>query len=142
MTMNKFLSSPMIIILSLMFIIFSPLKLQAYVGGNITVNDIHYLVLTENSKTKTGTVAISGCSYNIAELTIPNSIKWKSFIYDVTSIKPNAFYKHPHLRSVIINNNVTSIGSSAFFECSTLSNVKIPDSVTYIGHSVFHGCCS
>ena len=71
---------------------------------------------------------------------IPQKIKSKGNVYNVTSIGENAFQDCSTLTSVTIPDGVTSIGSSAFSSCTNLTSVTIPDGVTSISNSAFDGC--
>jgi BspA type Leucine rich repeat region (6 copies) len=52
----------------------------------------------------------------------------------VTTIKNNAFYDSPYLRSISLGNGVTTIENGAFGGCDVLTSVNLPSSATNITH--------
>ena len=81
-------------------------------------------------------------SYPTGDLTIPDSVTFNGFTYEVTSIGSYAFRDCSGLTSVTIPDGVTSIGCDAFSSCSRLTSVTIGNGVTSIGRSAFIGCSS
>ena len=75
-------------------------------------------------------------------LVIPDTITYQSVIYNVRSIKNNAFLGLTGFTGTLtIGSNVHTIGSNAFNNCSGFTgSLTIPNSVTSIGTSVFYNC--
>lgn len=71
--------------------------------------------------------------------TVPATLNLEGQTYKVI-IGDGAFYSHPYLENITIENGVTSIGRVAFFGCSSLTSITIPDSVTSIGAQAFYNC--
>ncbi|MDO4963512.1 MAG: leucine-rich repeat domain-containing protein [bacterium] len=82
-------------------------------------------------------------SQTSGDIEIASKVKINGVIYDVTSIKNNAFSSffdgNANITSIIIPSSVTSIGSDAFENCTNLSSIIIPSSVTSIGLAAFAG---
>ena len=79
-------------------------------------------------------------SYPTGDLTIPDSVTFNGFTYEVTSIGSYAFRDCSGLTSVTIPDGVTSIGCDAFSSCSRLTSINIPDGITSIESWVFAAC--
>ena len=79
----------------------------------------------------------SACSGSI---TIPESVTYEGYSYQVTAIDYRAFYNCSGLTAITIPSSVTSIGSSAFYNCSGLTAITIPSSVTSIDSYAFEYC--
>lgn len=116
-------------------------KAQGAVGNYFLLDDLTYMVLTEEPDSLTGTVSVQADFKEISgDISIPASVANGEINYSVTLIPDKAFAKCSNLVSVIIPNSVTSIGSSAFSGCSGLTGIIISDSATYIGDNAFRGC--
>lgn len=90
------------------------------------------------------TVTYNGEIYNhntySGSVTIPESISYDGYVYNVTSIGEAAFYSCKDLVSISIPNSVKSIGRVAFYNCLGLKTVTIPNSVITIGNAAFGDC--
>ena len=58
----------------------------------------------------------------------------------VTEIGEYAFYMHPTIEKVYMENSVKAIGSYAFYSCKSLSNVQFSATLISIGSNAFWGC--
>ena len=102
-----------------------------------TDNGVRYSINNDNT-----TVTVAGYPSGrkpTGDLTIPESVTFRSCPYPVTSIGDGAFRGCWGLTSVTIPNSVTSIGGSAFYGCSGLTSITIPNSVTSIRGGAFGG---
>ncbi|NCC83788.1 MAG: leucine-rich repeat domain-containing protein, partial [Clostridia bacterium] len=116
-------------------------KAHAAIKDSFTVDQLKYIVLTEEPASKTGTVSVESASQNISgDITIPASVANKGITYSVTLIGYGAFSNLKKLKSIVIPESVTSLGEGAFIGCSSLTSIVIPDSVTSIDRLAFIGC--
>ena len=77
------------------------------------------------------------------EVTIPETVTYNGKMYNVISIRYEAFAYCSSLTSVTIPNSVIEIESYAFRDCSSLTAITIPNSVTSIrSGDVFRNCSS
>jgi len=101
-------------------------------------NIIYTLSSTDNTASVTGnTITLP------VALVIPDTIRYKSVLYKVTSIANNAFINNYNLtgKLTILATSLKSIGSSAFSGCSGLTDtLSLPTTLTSIGTSAFAGC--
>ena len=135
---NKFSRLTALMACSLAVLFFTSFQVQAFVGEKFIVNDLKYMVLTEN--TSTGTVLVYESYYPTGEVVIPASIENNNITYSVTAIGEEAFYEYKGLIHISIPETVTSIGTYAFYHCTSLESIIIPDSVISIGIGAFEGC--
>ena len=122
----------------------TPKKDSAEIDGSFTIDQLEYVVLTEDKTSKTGTVSVRAASENISgDIVIPSSVANKGVTYSVTCVQSKApFSDYRGLTGIVIPDSVTSLGEDAFAGCSSLTNITIPDSVTSIGKKVFFICSS
>lgn len=102
----------------------------------VQIDGIYYTLI---GKSRTAEVT-SNPNYYSGDITIPETVEYEGFTYQVTKIGEKAFYGNYDLTSVVISNSVTSIGNSAFSACPNLSFIDIPNSVQDIGKGAFSGC--
>ena len=113
-------------------------KREALPAGKFKVGELSYRA-SENSSG----VTVCGLVNKAATVIhIPSQIKYRKYIYEVTSIGKDAFLYCSGLTSITIPNSVKSIGEYAFDGCSGLTAITIPNSVTSIGKGAFSGCVS
>lgn len=127
----------------------------AVVGSEFTVDDITYVVTSQN---ETG---VLGVSPELTEVTIPATVTNPDGIaLDVVQIEREAFYwsnvskailpeglrtigygafRSSPLAEINLPSTLTSIGDYAF-RTTNLTKVQIPDGVTALGSSVFASC--
>lgn len=109
---------------------------------SFTLGDYFYEILSENSDSKTGTVIISLAeNANPSRISIPSSVTYKNYVYNVTKIAEYAFQGSACTR-VDVGNNITEISEGAFKDCTGITNIYIPNSVTQIANSAFENCSS
>ncbi|MEE0911259.1 MAG: leucine-rich repeat domain-containing protein [Paludibacteraceae bacterium] len=106
------------------------------VAGAFTIGDLSYTI-TDKEKL---TVSVGAVTTSISGVVIPETVKYDSVEYIVTSIARGAFDYCRRLTSITIPNSVTTIGDDAFFACRSLTSVEIPNSVTAIGKYAFYDC--
>jgi len=97
----------------------SVMSLHAF-GLEFEVDGIKYIYYYDGKKYETG---VKGCSSEIAELTIPNSVKYNGVDYLVTTIYVGAFSENKTLRIVNIPDSVNTLLGACFQDCSSLEKV-------------------
>ena len=100
------------------------------------INGIHYILI---GKARAAEVTKS-LNYYKGDVTIPETVNYEGFTYQVTQIGENAFQNCYNLSSISIPGSVTKIGNSAFSYCSNLSSIVLPNSVQDIGTYAFESC--
>ena len=63
------------------------------------------------------------------KITIPATITIDNVVYNVTSIKADAFKNNKKLKNVTIGKNITTIGNSSFFGCKKLKKVTFKTTI-------------
>ena len=101
-----------------------------------TRDNISYAVTSSN------TVTVMSGSNSLTNVSIPESVSYNGWTYQVTSIERFAFYMLQNITSVTIPSSVTTIGSSAFEDCTRLNMLTLREGLTVIGGSAFEGCTS
>lgn len=124
--------------------IFKYSELQPYLKTEV-------LALATN---KLGVVKIDGISYlldgnqaivvkqkySLGELTIPESVTYNIWHYNVTAIEKGCFYDNNNLTNVTIPNTISEIPDSAFANCNILKHVGLPLSVKKLGNKALFHC--
>ena len=83
----------------------------------------------------------NGDEYSYAgEITIPESVEYDGYTYNVVSILGGAFSLNSELTAVTIPNSITKIGQYAFSGCENLKSVSIGNKVGEIGEYAFNDC--
>jgi len=114
-------------------------KASPPIGTTFKSKNLKYKVVKKAGAKASGSVQATGsASKNLRKISIPNTVRYKTFTYKVVSIKGNAFKKNKKVTSVTVGNNVKTIGNNAFSGCSKLKDVKIGTGVTKIGKKVFY----
>jgi hypothetical protein len=102
----------------------------------------HNIIYTLNSTDNTA--SITGNSIILPQaILIPDTIRYKSILYKVTTIANNAFINNYSItgKLAILATSLKSIGNSAFSGCSGLTDtLRLPTTLTSIGTSAFAGC--
>ena len=101
------------------------------------INGIYYILV---GKSRTAEVTSSPSNNYSGSITIPESVEYKGFTYQVTQIGEKAFYQCYNLTSVSIPNSVITIGNSAFSACFNLLSINLPNSIQDIGGHAFANC--
>jgi len=100
------------------------------------------IIYTLNSTDNTASVTGNSIMLPVA-LVIPDTIRYKTVLYKVTSIASNAFLNNYNLtgKLTILATSLKSIGTSAFSGCTGLKDtLSLPTTITSIGASAFYGC--
>ncbi len=92
-------------------------------GSTRTIKGVTYKV-TKSDKSK-GTVSVVKHKKKTASCTIPQTIKWNSYTFQVTEVSSSAFANEKKLKKVIIGKNITKIGKNAFRGCQNLKTIDI-----------------
>lgn len=110
-------------------------------GTTIKLGKIKYKITkATKSKKKYGNVQVIGATTKkLTKLTIPATIKYRTYKFKVTTVKAKAFKNYKKLKTVSIGNNITSIGKDAFRGCTKLSKVTLGKKVKTIGATAFYG---
>ena len=105
-------------------------------GGSIVSGDVKYRI-TDNGESK-ALSAVRPAGEDAAELSIPASVRYLGFDWEVTSVASKAFSGLQSLRSVSFGGPV-SLGPYAFFGCKNLGSVTFGGEAA-LGTSAF-SCC-
>ena len=100
---------------------------------DIQIGDLYYRFNSDSA-------TVTGCSKNLDNAVIPDSVEYEGNIYHVYTIGRRAFSNRQKLVSAIIPNSVTIIEDDAFSSCHLLSMVTIGSGVDSIGNWAFSGC--
>ena len=112
------------------------------------VDGIYYKITSSSFLSYTVEVTYRGDSYDLysneytGSVTIPKSVTYNDYTYNVTTIGKRAFRNCTGLTSVTIGGNVYGIRAEAFRNCSSLTSITIPQNVSSIDYEVFQGCSS
>ena len=74
---------------------------------------------------KNPTVYVIGETKNYPNVIIPETVKYRGIVYQVTGISAKAFYKKSALKNLVIGKNVSYIGSKAFYKDNKLKKITI-----------------
>ena len=117
-------------------LLFSALQAQAAVGESFKLGVLQYTILTENETG--GTVSVERNGQLSGDIKIPKVVKKGAIKYNVTELRPFAFFEAGGLTSVTVPEGVTTIGERAFYSCKGLTKVTLPATLTKMGDSVFY----
>ena len=84
-----------------------------------------YKVTKKASLAKAGTVEYVSPFTQTAKVTIPVTITFNGFKYNVVTVAANAFKGNTKLTTVIINAKITSIGANTCAGCTKLTNLTV-----------------
>ena len=107
-------------------------------GGTIVSGDVKYRI-TDSGESK-ALSAVRPAGEDAAELSIPATVRYLGFDWEVTSVASKAFSGLQSLRSVSFGGPV-SVGPYAFFGCRSLGSVTFGGEAA-LGTSAFSGCRS
>lgn len=82
------------------------------------------------------TYKIVGASYSLSTANIPNTYGG----LPVTTIDSFAFYEHPKLTTLNLDNNTKTISDYAFYNASALTTINFKDTNLTIGSYAFYSC--
>lgn len=106
-------------------------------GSKFDVEGITYRV------TSKGKVEVYGLSSKkTTAISVPASVKYSGYKYNVVKIADSAFSGCNKLEKVKLGSNIKTIGAKAFKGCVSLTQITIPKKVTSIGKQAFYGCSS
>ena len=108
-------------------------NISIFAQTTVKINGLNYLLDTSN---KTAIVTVQ--SDNISgDITIPSSVSYSGYTYNVTELAEKAFMNCQQITSVSIPNTITSLGNECFYNCNNLSSITIPSSVKSLGNECF-----
>ena len=110
-----------LIVWVLAIMVFNPMQSHAVVGDTFTIDQLKYVVLTEEDTS--GTAAVSGYVGEPTTITISDSVSHDGKTYSVTSLGDEAFNWCDSLIELTIPASVTSIAKNAFSACFSLEQV-------------------
>ena len=84
------------------------------------------------------TNTVTGCSNDVVNLTIPETIDGVL----VEKIADNAFKNAGNIETITMADTILTIGASAFENCINLKTVKLSDGLYYMGYNAFCNCAS
>ena len=102
----------------------------------VEIDGIYYILI---GKARTAEVTTNPNRYS-GDVTIPETVEYEGFTYQVNQIGEKAFAYSYSLTSISIPGSITKIGNNAFESCVKLSSVVLPNSIRDIGKYVFMGC--
>lgn len=102
---------------------------------------VYQYVSNENvAVVKTGSLISAGSPNTKGNINILKTLNVDGKTYQVTEIRPYAFYDCQDIESVTIPSTVVSIGEYAFYGCVNMKRIDIPASVTFIDVWAFGYC--
>jgi len=70
--------------------------------------------------------------------TVPSTVSYRGYSYNVTRVKENAFKGNTTIKSVTMGKYIEEIGSKAFYGCKKLKSITIKSKyIGYIGNKAF-----
>lgn len=74
----------------------------------------------------------------VTTFTVPSTVSYRGYTYNVTKIKENAFKGNKTIKSVKLGEYIEEIGSKAFYGCKKLKTITIQSTyIGYIGNKAF-----
>lgn len=145
------------------------LSASADISPDFTIDGIHYKITNPSNLEVAVTYKFYSSYFSkyendyTGDIIIPETVKYGTRNFKVTSINNNAFYDCKYLNSVqipqsvkflgaasfsgceklvsiILPNTIDSLASSTFYKCTLLSELTLPDSLRKIEDYVFAGC--
>ncbi|MCR4946031.1 MAG: leucine-rich repeat domain-containing protein, partial [Lachnospiraceae bacterium] len=129
----------------------APIDISTKGGGQYSsleetdANNLKYVFdLSEYDGSVSANAVIDGGGRNnpvdIANLNIPETIKYYDVDVKVTEIKAQAFFYNDNLINVVIPDSVEVIGEFAFANCTNIENIQFGNGLKYIDDSAFASC--
>lgn len=117
------------------------LNTNAAKGDEFTIDNLTYKVLTENTKTKTGTVSVKAADTGLSgAVTIPETVTSNDFTYTVNTVVSKGFQNCNSITSVVLPPTMTKLNTYAFSGCSVLRSINFPSGITSIPKECFYKC--
>jgi hypothetical protein len=108
-----------------------------FVGQVFEYGGIYYQVTSSNAVSVT--YRRDNNLYS-GDISIPASVPYMGYNFDVTAIEEDAFDDCYGLTSVVVPNSVISIGRTAFQGCTALTSITFGSGVRTIGAQAFNYC--